>query len=132
MQIAPDTWVWQVYPRGAPQDEGTEQLVQRLRGDVLLDETGLEVVVGGWTAGGIDFSAYIGDRLPYLIGTVLLLSFILLMAVFRSILVPLKAVIMNLLSSVRPMASSSPCSSGGGDWACSAWTGPGRSSRGRR
>ncbi len=97
MQISPDTWVWQVYPRGAPQDESTEQLVQRLRGD-SLDETGIEVLVGGWTAGGIDFSTYIGARMPYLIGTVLLLSFILLMAVFRSILVPLKAVIMNLLS----------------------------------
>ena len=56
------------------------------------------MLVGGWTAGGIDFSSYIGARMPYLIGTVLLLSFILLMAVFRSILVPLKAVIMNLLS----------------------------------
>ena len=53
---------------------------------------------GGFTAGGIDFSTYIVDRLPILIGAVLILSFLLLMVVFRSILVPLKAVIMNLLS----------------------------------
>src|SRR5690606_32613691 len=47
---------------------------------------------------GIDFSDYLGDRLPLLIGAVLILSFILLMAVFRSLLVPIKAVILNLLS----------------------------------
>ncbi len=46
----------------------------------------------------MDFSDYLGSRLPYLIGIVLILSFILLMAVFRSLLVPLKAVFMNLLS----------------------------------
>ena len=56
------------------------------------------MLVGGFTAGGIDFSTYIVDRLPILIGAVLILSFLLLMVVFRSILVPLKAVIMNLLS----------------------------------
>ena len=50
------------------------------------------------TAGGIDFADYIAGRLPLLIGAVLILSFILLMAVFRSLLVPLKAVILNLLS----------------------------------
>ena len=54
--------------------------------------------VGGLTAGGIDFADYLAGRLPLLIGAVLLLSFLLLMVVFRSLLVPLKAVIMNLLS----------------------------------
>ncbi len=71
--------------------------MQRLRDDVL-PTTGIEVNVGGWTAGGIDFSSYISGRLPLLIGAVLVLSFLLLMIVFRSLLVPLKAVIMNLLS----------------------------------
>jgi len=96
-EIAPGTWAWNVYPKHAPQDEATSDLVHHLRSTVL-PTTGLSVLVGGWTAGSIDFSAYLGGRLPYLIGAVLVLSFLLLMLVFRSVLVPLKAVIMNLLS----------------------------------
>ena len=96
-EIAPGTWLWQAYPTSSPQDEATTELVQRLR-DEGLPATGLDVNVGGFTAGSIDFSAYLGKRLPILIGSVLVLSFLLLMAVFRSLLVPLKAVIMNLLS----------------------------------
>ena len=46
----------------------------------------------------VDFSAFLASRLPYFFGAVLALSFLLLMVVFRSLLVPLKAVIMNLLS----------------------------------
>ena len=49
-------------------------------------------------AGNVDFSELMADRLPIFIGAVLLLSFLLLLAVFRSVLVPLKAVVMNLLS----------------------------------
>jgi RND superfamily putative drug exporter len=56
------------------------------------------VFVGGSTASVIDFSEKNAERLPILIGTVLALSFLLLAVVFRSILVPLKAVVMNLLS----------------------------------
>ncbi len=89
----------QVYPASSPQDVETKELVERLRDDVIpasgLDGTAR---VGGFTAGGIDFSTYIAGRLPLLIGAVLVLSFLLLMAVFRSLLVPLKAVILNLLS----------------------------------
>ena len=54
--------------------------------------------VGGRTASSIDVSQRLAARLPVFIGAVLVLSFLLLMAVFRSLLVPLKAVIMNLLS----------------------------------
>jgi putative drug exporter of the RND superfamily len=96
-EIAPGTWLWSAYPTTSPQDEATTELVQRLR-SVELPSTGLDVNVGGFTAGSIDFSSYLGKRLPLLIGSVLVLSFLLLMAVFRSLLVPLKAVIMNLLS----------------------------------
>ncbi|MCX6519993.1 MAG: MMPL family transporter [Actinobacteria bacterium] len=96
-QIAEGTWIWQAYPVSSPQDVETTELVERLRGE-SLPSTGLDVNVGGFTAGSIDFSAYLGKRLPILIGAVLVLSFLLLMAVFRSLLVPLKAVIMNLLS----------------------------------
>ena len=85
------------YPTTSPQDEATSDLVQRLRSDVI-PATNVDAKVGGFTAGGIDFSNYLSQRLPWLIGIVLVLSFILLMAVFRSILVPLKAVLMNLLS----------------------------------
>jgi RND superfamily putative drug exporter len=86
-----------LYPQGAPQDAETDELVNVLRNDVI-PETGVDAKVGGSTAGASDFAAYMGDRMPWLLGVVLLLSFLLLMAVFRSLLVPLKAVIMNLLS----------------------------------
>jgi len=86
-----------VYPTTSPQDAETDQLVDRLRNDVI-PASGVDAAVGGATAGSSDFSAYLGDRMPLLLGVVLLLSFILLMVVFRSLLVPLKAVVMNLLS----------------------------------
>ncbi len=54
--------------------------------------------VGGQTAVGVDLADTMGSRLPYMFLAILLLSFLLLMLVFRSLLVPLKAVIMNLLS----------------------------------
>ena len=63
-----------------------------------MPESGVDARVGGFNAASVDFADYLGDRLPYLIGAVLILSFVLLMLVFRSLLVPLKAVIMNLLS----------------------------------
>ena len=56
------------------------------------------MLVGGVTAAGVDASHYLSQRLPLVIGLVVLLSFLLLMAVFRSIAVPIKAAIMNLLS----------------------------------
>ncbi len=93
--------VLQVYPMTAPQDAATEDLVERLRDDVIPDATagtGLGVKVGGLTAAADDFAEYTASRLPIFIGAVLVLSFLLLMAVFRSLLVPLKAVVMNLLS----------------------------------
>jgi RND superfamily putative drug exporter len=86
-----------VYPKSAPQEEATSDLVHTLR-DTVIPATGIVAKVGGFTAASVDFADYIGGRLPYLIGAVLILSFLLLMAVFRSILVPLKAVVMNLLS----------------------------------
>jgi RND superfamily putative drug exporter len=86
-----------VVPDGAPQDASTERLVRELR-DHVLPATGLDAHVGGQTASDVDFAHLMSARLPVFIGAVLLLSFLLLMAVFRSVLVPLKAVIMNLLS----------------------------------
>jgi RND superfamily putative drug exporter len=88
-------------PTTGPQDTATEALVHHIRDDVLpsaVAGTDLSIHVGGMTASGIDFSDMIGKRLPIFIGAVLLLSFLLLLMVFRSVLVPLKAVLMNLLS----------------------------------
>ncbi|MEI8068616.1 MAG: MMPL family transporter [Actinomycetota bacterium] len=85
------------YPTTSPQDVKTEELIRNLRSNVI-PQTGVEAKVGGFTAAGVDFADSIGSRMPYLFLGVLSLSFLLLMAVFRSLLVPLKAVIMNLLS----------------------------------
>jgi RND superfamily putative drug exporter len=91
----------QVVPKGSPQDESTTQLVHRLRDDVIPDATrgtDLDMFVGSQTAVGVDLADLQGERLPYMFLVILFMSFVLLMLVFRSLLVPLKAVIMNLLS----------------------------------
>ncbi len=89
------------YPTTAPQAAQTEALVTHLRNQVIptaTSGTGVAAYVGGETAGSIDASSYLSARLPLVIGVVLLLSFLLLMAVFRSLAIPLKAVVVNLLS----------------------------------
>jgi RND superfamily putative drug exporter len=98
---APTAVLWRVTPTTAPQDAATTDLVNRLRNDVLPAATagiGLDVAVAGGVAIGVDYTDYLAERLPYFFAAVLGLSFLLLMVVFRSLLVPLKAVIMNLLS----------------------------------
>jgi len=97
----PTAALWRLFPTTAPQDEATTELVYRLRDEVIPaaeQGTGLDVAVSGGVAAAIDFSEYLTARLPLFIGVVLGLSFLLLMLVFRSLLVPLKAVVMNLLS----------------------------------
>ncbi|HET6953996.1 MAG TPA: MMPL family transporter [Acidimicrobiales bacterium] len=97
----PQAALWQVVPTSAPQDERTTELVNRLRDDVLPpaeSAAGVDVMVTGNVAVSTDFSDYLTARLPWFFAAVLALSFLLLMVVFRSVLVPLKAVIMNLLS----------------------------------
>ncbi len=92
---------WIAVPDSAPQDEETDALVRHLRGDALDAATagpGLDVLVTSFVATGIDFSDYLGSRYPLFFSVVLGLSFVLLMTVFRSLLVPLKAVLVNLLS----------------------------------
>lgn len=98
---APEAAVLQIIPNSAPQDVATAETVERLRDVVIpaaITGTGLEVYITGSTAASIDFTSYLADRLVMFIAVVLLLSFVLLMMVFRSLLVPLKAVIMNVLS----------------------------------
>lgn len=91
---------WQVQPSTAPQDSATTDLVNTLRAEVLpaSEPDGADVLVTGFVAVTVDFSEYLADRLVFFFAAVLSLSFLLLMVVFRSILVPLKAVVMNLLS----------------------------------
>jgi uncharacterized membrane protein YdfJ with MMPL/SSD domain len=85
----------------APSDRKTEDLVRHLRSDVIpkADKgTDLTANVGGTTAAYIDLADRISDKLPWMILLVVGLSFLVLMAAFRSLLVPLKAAVMNLLS----------------------------------
>ena len=89
------------YPTTSPQAAPTEALVRTLRADVIppvIGGSGVDAQIGGETAGSIDAATFLGGRLPLVIGAVLVLSFLLLLAVFRSVVLPFKAVVMNLLS----------------------------------
>jgi len=94
--------VLRVVPTTSPQDGRTSDLVHRLRDDVIpravATVPGAQVYVGGQTATFIDLSDHLADRLPWFVGAVILLSVLLLTMVFRSIAVPIKAAVMNLLS----------------------------------
>ncbi|MGW5366255.1 MMPL family transporter [Actinopolymorpha pittospori] len=90
-----------VFPDSKPQDTATVDLVDRLRADVLPDvaaNTGATYLVGGATAAVVDFSDAVADRMALFVCVVVGLSALLLMAVFRSLLIPLKAAVLNLLS----------------------------------
>ena len=93
--------VFQVYPTTSPQSEATTELLDRIRGDLIPPieaQTNTQLHVGGINAIFEDFGEAITEKLPLFIGVVVLLSALLLMIVFRSIWVPLKAMAMNLLS----------------------------------
>ncbi|MDX3385297.1 MMPL family transporter [Streptomyces niveiscabiei] len=90
-----------VFPDSAPQAAATSGLVDRLRDDVLPSlarETDARFLVGGSTAATEDFSTAVADRLPAFVALVVGLSMLLLLLVFRSLLIPLKAAVLNLLS----------------------------------
>ena len=98
---APSAFLYRIIPTSSPQDEATKALIEELRDEVIpaaASESSLEVSVTGVVAAGRDFTAYLSGRMPVFFGAVLTLSFLLLMVVFRSLLIPLKAVVMNLLS----------------------------------
>jgi putative drug exporter of the RND superfamily len=102
-QLSPagDIAVLTAYPATSPQSAATQALVNRLR-DTMVPQmrraTGAQVHIGGPTAVFDDLGHTLTNKLPLFIGVVVLLSALLLMAVFRSVLVPLKAVLMNVLS----------------------------------
>ncbi|MGX1907966.1 MMPL family transporter [Streptomyces phaeochromogenes] len=90
-----------IYPKSAPQDEGTTDLVHHLRDDVaprLERDTGAEILVGGSVAASQDFADTVAQRLPLFVAVVVGMSSLLLMLVFRSVWIPVKAALLNLLS----------------------------------
>jgi RND superfamily putative drug exporter len=102
-QLSPDKRIATIvaFPKSGPSEEETTRLLERLRGDILpriTRDTGATVYVGGQTASQEDFTDVIASKLPLFVGSVVLLSALLLMAVFRSVFIPLKAALMNLLS----------------------------------
>jgi RND superfamily putative drug exporter len=101
--ISPDGRVATVtaYPRTGPQDERTTETLKQLRDNVvpqLERSSNSTIEIGGFTASNEDFSSVVAGKLPLFVGVVVLLSALLLLVVFRSVVIPIKAAAMNLLS----------------------------------
>jgi putative drug exporter of the RND superfamily len=91
-----------IYPKGSPQDASTSDLLHTVRDQVVPAAqrgTGLHVLVGGQTAIFDDFATVLSRKLPLFLVVVIGLSFLLLMTVFRSLVIPIVAAGMNLLSA---------------------------------
>jgi RND superfamily putative drug exporter len=98
----PAVAVAQVYPTGSPQDASTSNLITNLRNTVIpgaLHGASPIIYVGGQTALAGDQAAQLSSKLPMFVGGIVVLSFLLLMIVFRSVLIPATAAVMNLLSA---------------------------------
>src|SRR4051794_7831896 len=101
--ISPDGAVATIsaYPRTGPQDSKTTDTLKRVRDEFvpsIEQETGSRIEVGGFTASNEDFSRVVAGKLPLFVGVVVLFSALLLLVVFRSAVIPVKAALMNLLS----------------------------------
>ena len=95
------TVVFQAFPATSPESQATTDLVNRLRGHRLpavARSTGARIFVGGSTAVGIDFAHVLGNKLALFIAAVIVLAALLLVVVFRSLVIPVQAAVMNLLS----------------------------------
>jgi RND superfamily putative drug exporter len=93
--------VYEAFPRTAPQAAATSDLVKNLRDTVLppvARSSGTTVLVGGPTGGSIDFTSVLSAKLPLFIAVVVGLAALLLLVVFRSLVIPVQAGVMNLLS----------------------------------
>jgi putative drug exporter of the RND superfamily len=102
----PDAAVAEVYAVGSPQAASTTALLTTLRDDVIPNASAhsrISVLVGGPTATFADFASVLTAKLPLFIGIVVLVSSLLLMLVFRSLVVPLAAALMNLLSTAASL-----------------------------
>ncbi|QFG24501.1 MMPL family transporter [Actinomadura sp. WMMB 499] len=94
--------VVEVVPDSSPQSPRTSELIERLRADEVPaaeDGTGLRVHVGGETAVNDDFADVLAGRMPLFVGVIVALGFLLLLAAFRSLLVPATAAVMNLFAA---------------------------------
>ena len=95
------TAIYQAFPRSAPQAAATNDLVTSLRDTVLppvARSSGATLLLGGPTASSIDFTDVLTGKLPVFIAAVVALAALLLMVAFRSLVIPIKAAVMNLLS----------------------------------
>jgi RND superfamily putative drug exporter len=113
---AGDTALLSLIATTSPQDEATLDLVNTLRDESIpaaTAGTGLTIHVGGLAAVGVDIDRGVMDRLPIFFGGVLLVSFLLLMIVFRSVVVAAKAVVMNLLASAAAFGVLALATNGG-------------------
>ena len=93
--------IFNAIPTTAPSDWATQDTLDRLRDDTIpntLKGTDSTADVGGTTAGYVDLADEISEKLPKVIGLVVLFSFLVLVLAFRSVFVPLQAAVMNLLS----------------------------------
>jgi RND superfamily putative drug exporter len=101
LNAAGDTALLTAIPTTGPQDDATVDLVREVRDNVIpaaVAGTGTEAHVGGRTATTIDVNASVVDRLPYLIGGVVVVAMILLVLAFRSVVIAVTAAVLNLLS----------------------------------
>jgi RND superfamily putative drug exporter len=95
-----------VYPVGSPEAASTAQLLATMRAQVVPQATrgtDLQVLVGGETAIFEDFASVLTGKLPLFVGIVAFVSFVLLMIVFRSLVIPLTAALMNLLATAASL-----------------------------
>jgi RND superfamily putative drug exporter len=98
---AENTGIFTIVPNSGAKSERTPELVDRLRDDTLpkaTSGTDLDVLVGGTSASYVDLDDRIEDRLFLFIAVVILISFVILGTVFRSVMIPITAAIFNLLA----------------------------------
>ena len=95
----------------APSSQATADLVRHLRSTVIPDnsEKGVKAFVGGSTAGNVDLAAEITSRLPLVIITILLLSMVVLLVAFRSVLIPLQAAATNFVTAMAAFGILTAC-----------------------
>ncbi|GAA2459012.1 MMPL family transporter [Actinomadura vinacea] len=96
---APRIAIVAVVPATAPQDARTDALIDRLRDGAAARDRSLEVLVGGGTAINKDLAAELTSRLPLFLGTIVALGSLLLLAAFRSLVLPLLAAAMNVAAA---------------------------------
>ena len=91
----------QVVPSTSPESVQTSDLIKKLNNSIIpqsVQGSNLEVYVGGETAIFNDFASVIGSKLPVFLAVIILLSFLILMVAFRSLLIPLTAAFMNVIA----------------------------------